>query len=85
MVGNNIRYNTSVGIYCSTSSSPNLTDNGASGSNVIRNNGTNGGFYAQYNCVPDLSGYYSTGNSIFDNTGYELRAYYGCTIDATRV
>jgi tetratricopeptide (TPR) repeat protein len=84
LVGNNIRYNSNYGIRTNSYSSPNLTDNGYPGSNVIRNNGSNG-LYATYNCNPNLNGYMTDGNSVFDNNSYEIVAFYNCTVNAERV
>ncbi len=83
LVGNNFRYNSSHGISCNTYSSPNLTDNGYPGSNVIRNNLT--GIYAVYSSNPTLTGYMTYGNSIFDNTYHNIQANYNCNINAQRV
>ncbi|MBI1938701.1 MAG: T9SS type A sorting domain-containing protein [Ignavibacteriales bacterium] len=83
LVGNNIRYNTSYGLRCNVYSSPNLTDNGYPGSNVIRNNLN--GVYTAYNCNPNLNGYMTYGNSVFDNTNQEVVAYYSSTVNANKV
>jgi len=63
--------------------SPNLTDNGISGSNVIRNNST--GIFATNGSNPNLNGYMTSGNSVFNNSSYEIMAFYYCTINADRV
>ena len=84
MVGNNIRYNNWYGLRCNSFSPPNLTDNGYPGSNVIRNNSVNG-LNVTYNCNPNLNGYTTYGNSIFNNSSYEVVAYYNCTVNADRV
>lgn len=83
LVGNNIRYNSSYGLRCNSFSSPNLTDNGYPGSNVIRNNLN--GVYTAYNCSPNLTGYMTYGNSVFDNTNQEVAAYYSSTVNANKV
>ncbi|KAF0139781.1 MAG: peptidase S8 and S53 subtilisin kexin sedolisin [Stygiobacter sp.] len=83
LVGNNFRFNSSYGIRCESYSSPDLTDNGYPGSNVIRNNGT--GILTSYYSNPNLNGYMTYGNSVFDNTGYEVSANTNCTISAQRV
>ena len=84
LVGNNFRFNSSYGIRCESYSSPNLTDNGYPGSNVIRNN-SSGGVLASYYSNPNLLGYMTYGNSVFDNTGYEIAASSNCTINARKV
>ncbi|RJQ57265.1 MAG: T9SS C-terminal target domain-containing protein [Stygiobacter sp.] len=81
LVGNNFRFNGSYGIRCESYSSPNLTDNGYPGSNVIRNN-SSGGISSYYYSNPNLLGYMTYGNSVFDNTGYEVSATSNCTINA---
>ncbi|KAF0151922.1 MAG: peptidase S8 and S53 subtilisin kexin sedolisin [Ignavibacteria bacterium] len=83
LVGNNLRSNTNYGIRLNYYSSPNLTDNGYPGTNVIRSNGS--GMLTSYYSNPNLNGYMTYGNSVFDNTGYEIEAYYGCTVSAQRV
>ncbi|MCK9281865.1 MAG: right-handed parallel beta-helix repeat-containing protein, partial [Melioribacteraceae bacterium] len=83
LIQNNFRYNSTYGISCYTNCSPDLTASGYPGSNVIRNNSI--GINSVYNSNPIAHGYMTYGNSIFDNTTYNIQAYYGCTIYAQRV
>jgi len=84
LVGNNLRNNGTHGLRCNSYSSPNLTDYGYPGSNVIRDN-EYWGINVTYNCNPNLNGYMTFGNSVFNNASCDVTASYQCTVNAQRV